>query len=73
MADETNLPDLNAVLTEQQETIKTLTDQLKTTATGDSQPIYNTTPTEPSKPKNYVVYILIGAVVFLIFFRGGKK
>lgn len=57
--------DLDAVLSDQQKTIDTLTGQLKTESSGSST-IFNTSPTAPEKPKNFVFFIAIGVIIFLL-------
>ncbi len=64
----TNIPDLTAIINEQQETLKTLTKQLSST---DSPAIFNTSPTTNLKaePRDFLTPLLIGVVIFLIIRR----
>ena len=80
MADETkenqdkvSFPDLNAVIGEQQNTIKLLEKEItKGSGSVFKEPIFNTTPTTTDeKPPNYILFIIIGVIIFLIV-RGKK-
>ena len=75
MAETTELTQDNQVnfadtIKEQSLTIKTLADQMMKPS-GQQAPIYNTTPqkTAEKKPPNYTVMILIGVLVYMMFFR----
>lgn len=72
MADETNNDvNLNDIIKEQQNTIKTLVDNIKSTETESTQqPIYQTTPQKTAKETpNYTLYIMIGIGLFLLLRR----
>lgn len=68
----TSFPDLNAVIKDQQETIDTLSKKLQSESTSQNTPIFNTTPSAPEDPPNYILFISIGVIIYLLLFKRGR-
>ena len=76
MADEVvqnNDVNLSDVIKDQSETIKTLVDQVKSSAGDSTQPIYQQTitPKEDKKP-NYVLYIALAVAAWFMIIKKGR-
>lgn len=72
---EDNSVNLDSIIKEQQETIKTLVDNIrsdsgKKTTQDQQNPIYWYSPQTTEKTPNYTLYILIGAVLYLLLRKG---
>ncbi len=61
------ISDLNTTITEQSQTIKTLADSITNKATEGEQPVFMAQ--EEKDAPNYLLYIGIGAILFLLLKR----